>query len=204
MPGQFRRGYGHFPTRRRIEIARTLEWTEQDQPRRFRLLEFTQVEGFINENIPLILDTRAATDQKGKPKLSSLYQAIQKWRPGTWVITDGLGQEHHAISHQSARGVNGLERSDIVTILTFLSPDQYAQLCLLVKRFDLDDIIGQFYRDRLRQALGRNRGMRRSDQADPSHHVVLSDRLLPVLGPDSVMDLGWYQLDLAHAPWDQG
>jgi hypothetical protein len=119
------------------------------------------------------------------------------------VITDGL-KEDHAISHQSARGVNGLKESDLVTVLTFLGPEQYAQLCLLSKRFDLKDVIGQFYRDRLRQALGRNRGMRRSDQADPAHHVVMSDRLLQVLGPDAIMDLGWYQLDLALAPWDQG
>lgn len=173
-----------LPTR----VAEKLRWPggpdDEGKPRssRFRIYRFDSSENFMNELVDLHLDSRAAKDQQEQAKISALIEEFQTKHPEAKVITNNAGGFENAISHPGAKGSNNLRDRDLFTILQYLSPSKYAQLCLLASEFEMPDVIQLHYRDELFQAIGRNRGMRRDQSAPKSHSVIMSPRLYKELG----------------------
>lgn len=86
----------------------------------------------------------------------------------------------------------------IVSILTYIGGEQYAELCVLGKEFSLPDIVRTHYRDMLFQDLGRNMGFRRSNLTTSGHRVIIHSRLYADLGREKLWEGGRYQL-VQHA-----
>jgi hypothetical protein len=66
------------------------------------------------------------------------------------------------VTHQRAKGMNGLGDRDIYIILTALNPDVYAKLNVIGQWLAEPNTIGMHYMDLINQAAGRNTGFRLS------------------------------------------
>lgn len=161
---------------------------------RFKAYSFDQTGTFLRDCVPLVLDSRAAKDQEGKPKLSALIEELRAKRSDVFVITDNAGNSTNICPHKTARGRNDLAERMIVSILTYIGGSQYAELCLLGKEFSLPDIIRTYYRDVLFQDIGRNMGFRRSQLDKSGHWVIMHPRLFDNLGGAKLWENERYEL----------
>lgn len=150
----------------------------------FRVWSMHRAPGFPVTDVPVVIDSRAS-----KQKVPELCSEFLSKSQNAVVISNNLKNTNdpvirygvNAFSHQSARGSNGLIKNDILTVLTYLSPDLYSKLCAVALTFGVEDIVNKYYRDTLFQDLGRNRGMRYRDKSG-DHIVVVSPRLFADLG----------------------
>ncbi|UTS82232.1 hypothetical protein OL67_003336 [Phaeobacter piscinae] len=109
------------------------------------------------------------------------------------IITDMANNASVNVStHISSRGRNDLQDKNIRTILTFLAKDEYARLNVIAQRFGVSDIYHLHYRDRLNQAVGRNRGLRQNFETPCEHEVVVSPTLYRCLGGGDFFQAGRY------------
>ena len=149
---------------------------------KFRVYRFDDSDQFINEEIPLHLDPRAAKDRDDTVKLSNLIDEIEAKFPNSRIITNGAGDHESTITHVSAKGSNDLKGVDLFTIQQYPNPNLYARLCLIASEFKVPNVIELFYQDELFQSIGRNRGMRRDMATAGLHKVIMSPRLYSDLG----------------------
>lgn len=161
---------------------------------RFKAYSFDQTGTFLRDCVPLVLDSRSAKDQEGKPKLSTLIEEIRAKCSDVFVITDNAGNSTNICPHKTARGRNDLADRMIVSIFTYIGGAQYAEFCLIGKEFSLPDIIRTYYRDVLFQDIGRNMGFRRSELPTSGHWVVMHPRLFDDLGGAKLWEGGRYEL----------
>ena len=61
-------------------------------------------------------------------------------------------------------------------IPTCISPEQYAELNVVGQWLDIPNVVSLFYEDQISQAVGRNRGFRRSRKSTKTA-VISSNRL---------------------------
>lgn len=181
-------------------IADEIRWSgkkREDGERnlsKFGVYRFDASDEFINEEIPLHLDSRAAKDRDDVAKLSAVIFDIKAKYPNSKVITNGAGDHKDTITHVSAKGSNDLKEFDLFTILQYLNPNLYARLCLIASEFKVSSVIELFYQDELFQSIGRNRGMRRDMAAASLHKVIMSPRLYKELGKSKLTSGCRYRL----------
>ncbi|WP_157946927.1 hypothetical protein [Thalassobius sp. I31.1] len=110
-----------------------------------------------------------------------------------FAISDmAQGSKSSVSSHISARGRNDLQNRNISTVLTFLSKDEFARLNVIAQRFGIEGIYQKHYRDRLNQAVGRNRGLRKNHATPYEHEIIVSPTLHRCLGGTSFFGSGRY------------
>ncbi|MBO9406182.1 hypothetical protein J7399_01985 [Shimia sp. R9_1] len=116
-----------------------------------------------------------------------------------FVITDMSSDHGSSVStHVSARGRNDLQEANICTVLTFFAKDEYCRLNVIAQKFGIEDVYREFYRDRLNQAVGRNRGLRRNPDTPYDHEIVVSPTLYQCLGGADFFSSGRYPAYLVH------
>ena len=128
-----------------------------------------------------MIDKRAAAAQQGKAKITALAEEILSANSRAIVIANGAKLHDARIkTFQRAKGLNGLNDNDIFIIVTFLPPEQYAELNVIAGWLAIPDAIQRFYEDQISQAVGRNTGFRRSER--PTKTVLIcSPRLAHML-----------------------
>jgi hypothetical protein len=110
-----------------------------------------------------------------------------------FVITDMAdGSETNLSSHISARGRNDLKDKHISSVLTFLAQDEFCRLNIIAQKFGISDIYQDHYRDRLNQAVGRNRGLRKNHATPYEHEVIVSPTLYGCLSGLTFFGTGRY------------
>ena len=147
---------------------------------------------FQIDRLPMRLDNRA-----NKSNVQELALALLDPDQGGFdrVISD-ISKNEKVISHRSVRGRNDLQEWNIATIMMYLGPVQYAELNVIAQLYGIDDAISLHYRDQLNQALGRNRGIRRSLTDAGRHQLVILPRLYRELGGRKFFRSGRYQFYL--------
>jgi hypothetical protein len=129
---------------------------------RSRRLDLTDIPGVYPIRIPVWIDARAAADREGDKRVSALAAEILAANQNAVVISDGVREADRlrVLTHQSAKGRNGLEHNDVFVVVTNLAPAKFAELNVLGQWLDLDKVIEVHYADQINQAVGRNRGFR--------------------------------------------
>jgi hypothetical protein len=131
--------------------------------------------------VPLVIDKRAAADRGGKQKISALADEILGANANAIVIANGIARtKPRTKNFQRAKGLNGLEDRDVFIIPTCISPSEYAELNVVGRWLDVPDVMLLFYEDQISQAVGRNRGFRRSRNSTKTA-VVSSHRLAKII-----------------------
>ena len=127
--------------------------------------------------VPLLTDKRAAADRRGKLKISALAGEILTADCDAIIIANGIeGTKSRTKTFQRAKGLNGLEDHNVFVIPTCISPEQYAELNAVGQWLEIPNVVSLFYEDQISQAVGRNRGFRRSRKSTKTA-VVSSNRL---------------------------
>jgi hypothetical protein len=196
------------------KLLRNLSWSEKDKSgktkdRSFKVYEFDDISGFLREAIPVVLDKRAGKDRPANggnqpvKRVTAIVDEIHAYDSDIHFIGDNLKEMNLPCTHthEKAKGSNELAGSDIVTLIQYLSPRVYAELCLLAATYGIKDIVRIYYRDMLFQAIGRNRGFRRSRDKDTDHHVVMNPRLYKELGKAEFTVGRRYELVLRKPFW---
>lgn len=140
-----------------------------------------------SDSIRLCRDRRAS-----KSKIDELVRERLRGDKD-FAITD-MASDHGSFvsTHVSARGRNDLQEVNICTVLTFLAKDEYCRLNVIAQKFGVEDVYGEFYRDRLNQAVGRNRGLRRHPVTPYDHEIIVSPTLYQCLGGAGFFSSGRY------------
>jgi hypothetical protein len=127
--------------------------------------------------VPLLFDKRAAADRPGKLKISALADEILTADSDAIIIANGIdGTKSRTKTFQRTKGLNGLEDHNVFVIPTCISPEQYAELNVVGQWLKIPNVVSLFYEDQISQAVGRNRGFRRSRKSTKTA-VVSSNRL---------------------------
>jgi hypothetical protein len=158
------------------EIIETIHRQRHDGDGNFRpkpllSLQIDQLDGIYPIRVPVLLDDRA-----NSTKIKSLVEELTSDDPNAVVIADGLGDMDGTITFQKMKGANGLEESNIYTIVTWLAPDHYGHLNIIGQFLGTNNIILMHYQDQINQAVGRNRGFRQSSK--PTDSVVITTKKL--------------------------
>lgn len=145
-----------------------------DQKRSFKVEEWDSQQVFQPDPIELRPDTRACSKE-----IQNLADELKESTDHT--ITD-IAKLGHTISHDSARGRNDLTNKRLATILTFISPEQYAIFNAISQELGIPELIQHFYLDRINQAAGRNRGLRNPGDPSMTHAMYVAPTLIRELG----------------------
>ena len=132
-------------------MARLVETIHFRVGRQLFPVSIPKVPGVHPVAIPTILDPRAS-----KRYVPVLACEILDSNPDAVVITDHVKDMDRVLTHQSAKGRNGLEDNDVYIILTDLAPARYALLNVLGQSLAMPDIINVHFEDLINQAVGRN------------------------------------------------
>jgi hypothetical protein len=145
--------------------------------------------------LELILDTRAC-----RKRIQELAEDVlaDLTDPTEVIITD-MAEGENIYTHLSARGRNDLDDKNITTVLTFIGGDEYAKLNAVAQSYGIGNLIELFYRDRLNQAAGRNRGLRSQMPEPLKHKLRISPTLMQVLGGHGFFGKGRYSACLVAA-----
>lgn len=112
------------------------------------------------------------------------------------VITNEV-KNSRVMNHATTKGRNDLTDKRIATIITYIGPDHYAELNAIGQKYDIEDIIGLFYRDQINQDVGRNRGFRSVLPTPMDHVLYVSPGLFRELGGRQFFRRGRYQFSLS-------
>ena len=183
-------------------IAAVVPSLQEGGVRVFRTSRMDSPQCFPVEHIPLKLDWRARKADVQELASDLVYgQAAES----DTVISDMVNAPF-AITHDAARGRNDLADQSTAIVLTFLGAEQYGALNVLSQRF-VSTIDGEtefsfvqlFYRDRVTQAAGRNRGLRSRGTAT-STQLVMSPKLYETLGGPTFFGTGLFPTYLSTMP----
>lgn len=171
----------------RINKSDHTHWVPDIRVHRLDRDEFT-----TSDSIRLCRDKRAS-----KSKIDELIRDRLRGDKDV-VITDMASDHGSSVStHVSARGRNDLQEVNICTVLTFVAKDEYCRLNVIAQKFGIEDVYDEFYRDRLNQAVGRNRGLRRNRDTPYDHEIIVSPTLYQCLGSADFFSSGRYPAYLA-------
>lgn len=185
-----------FDTRARISVTTTESLVAEiagrlfdaDGCKAFRVERWDGEQFFYKDEIELIPDNRAC-----KAHIQDLVDDVltDPNDPTEVVITD-MAKGGDVYSHHKARGRNDLDGKNISTVLTFIGGEEYAKLNAIAQKYDIANLIELFYRDRLNQAAGRNRGLRSLSPEPLKHKLRVSPTLIKVLGSHVFFGKGRY------------
>ena len=126
--------------------------------------------------VPLFIDPRARANQTEKPGVIQLAKEILDANPHAVVIANGTkGNVEGVQTFQGCKGRNDLIDKDIYIVITHLAPDQYAALNVIGQWLGIPNIINLFYMDQINQAVGRNQGLRQSNQRETKTVLITSN-----------------------------
>ena len=145
----------------------------------FRVFRWDREAFFRPDQIDVCLDNRASARN-----INDLVAELVGEDVGfDLVITNG-SDHAKSISHIASQGKNDLTEANIASVITYLAPDLYGILNATNEKFGISDVIRQYYRDMINQAMGRNRGFRRCEVDEGYHVLILGQRLYLELGAE--------------------
>ncbi|MCG7492947.1 hypothetical protein [Thalassobius sp. Cn5-15] len=169
------------------QIARSIKNPNNPTRAAIRVHRLDREEFTSSDSIRLRRDKRASKDKIDRLVQDRLGDGMD------FVITDMANDLNGSVSsHISARGRNDLKQVNISTVLTFLAKDEYCRLNVIAQKFGIKDVYGDFYRDRLNQAVGRNRGLRKHPETPYDHEIIVSPTLYRCLGGSDFFASGRY------------
>lgn len=169
-----------------VDLANSLVDDAGKQAFRIELWDIPSV--FNADPIILKVDSRACSRNVQELADSLLSDQIA---PADVIITD-IARGPRIVSHISAQGRNDLTQANIATILTHMSPDEFAKLNALAQKFDLKEVFSKHYQDRINQAAGRNSGLRKRSDCPNQHCLYISSTFMQSLGGMKFFGSGRY------------
>ncbi|WP_299140282.1 hypothetical protein [uncultured Tateyamaria sp.] len=190
-------------TRARVVITTTEELISElsrkildaDNSPVFHVEDWTSPQVFDADPIELVQDNRASAKRNDELAQCLLNDPAD---PFDLVIAD-IAKGERIVSHLSAQGRNDLSDISIATILNFVGADEFSKLNVIAQRFDLPGIFLMFYRDKINQAAGRNRGLRNRKGSNNQHRLYVSPGLMSVLNGMRFFGTGRYPAYLKAA-----
>ena len=156
------------------------EATTKTRSRRWSLtrLDIPDPDFLFPIKVPLFIDPRARANQTVKPGITQLAKEVLDANPHAVVIANGTNGDVEGVQiFQGCKGRNDLIDKDLYIVMTHLAPDQYAALNVIGQWLGIPNIINLFYMDQINQAVGRNQGLRQSNQRETKTVLITSKRL---------------------------
>jgi hypothetical protein len=141
-------------------------------------LKLDDLPGIFPIKVPVFIDQRSKSDrvQNEELNVSALAQEILEADENAIVIADGVKDIPGVYTFQGMKGLNGMEDGNIYIILTWMAPEEYAELNVLGQWLGNENILLDYCQDQINQAAGRNRGFRQSQKDTKT--VVITSRSL--------------------------
>jgi hypothetical protein len=114
----------------------------------------------------------------------NLPKICSEWRErypddDLFIVSNKVGMMTETMPHVTARGSNDLIGRNVLSTMTFMTPDEYEKLQALNAWTGRSDLVGLRHIDEFNQTAGRNLGYRK--QGDVKHVLLVNRRLFGLL-----------------------